>query len=137
MRQLNGQYINIVLEQTAPEATALGEAKKKYILENMNIDVREEFKERYADLILKHHYMISQHKHKLDRCKTMFYDIILRSNEPIYIKQFKIQDAHQKEVANHVKQWLSGSCNPLGTSTIQVSLWCLRNMEVSELCKTS
>ena len=106
MRQLNAQYVNTVLEQTAPEATALGEAKKKYILDNMNIDVPEEYKERYAELILKHHDVISQHKHDLGRCKTMLHDISLKSNEPIYVKQFKIPDAHQEEVANHVKQWL-------------------------------
>ena len=37
----------------------------------------------------------------------MLHDISLKSNEPIYIKQFKIPDAHQDKVANHVKQWLN------------------------------
>ena len=46
MRQFTVQYVNTVLEQTAPVATALGEAKNKYILDNMNVDVPEEYKER-------------------------------------------------------------------------------------------
>ena len=72
----------------------------------MNLDVPDEYRERYADLILKHHDVVSQHKHDLGKCKTMLHDIALKSNEPIYVKQFKIPDAHQEEVANHVKEWL-------------------------------
>ena len=36
----------------------------------------------------------------------MLHGISLKSNEPIYVKQFKILDAHQDEEANHVKQWV-------------------------------
>ena len=104
LRQIHAQYANMMLEKTAPEATALEEAKKKYILDNMNVDVPDQFKERYADLILEHLDVISQHKHDIGRCKTMLHDI--SRNEPIYIKQFMIPNAHQDEGANHVKQWL-------------------------------
>ena len=85
IRQLNPVYVNTVLEETAPAATALGEAKKRFILEKMNLDVPEEYRERYAELLLKHHDVISQHKHDLGRCKTMLHDICLKSNEPIYV----------------------------------------------------
>ena len=36
----------------------------------------------------------------------MLHDISLKSNEPIELKQFKNPNAHQDEVASHVKQWL-------------------------------
>jgi hypothetical protein len=69
----------------APEGTALGEAKKVFIWENMNVTVPDEYKNRYAELILKHHDVVSQNKHDLGRCETMLHDICLKSNEPIYV----------------------------------------------------
>jgi hypothetical protein len=105
VRQLNADYVNLVLEQTAPEATALGEAKKAFILENINVTVPDEYNDRYAELILKHHYVISRDKLNLGRCKTILHDICQKSKEPIYVKQFKSPRAHQEEVANQVKEW--------------------------------
>ncbi len=32
--------------------------------------------------------------------------IALKTQEPIYVKQFKIPDAHRKEVKRHVLEWL-------------------------------
>jgi hypothetical protein len=95
-----------VLKQTAPLATTLGEAKKALILENINVKDPDECKDRSAELILKNHDVISQNKHYLGRFKTILHNICLKSNEPIYSKQFKIHEAHQQEVANHVKEWL-------------------------------
>ncbi len=46
VRQLNVKYANWVLQQTASEATALGEANKVFILKNMNVTVPDEFKDR-------------------------------------------------------------------------------------------
>jgi hypothetical protein len=46
VRQLDADYVNLVLQQTAPEATALGEPKKVFILENMNVTVPDEYKDR-------------------------------------------------------------------------------------------
>jgi hypothetical protein len=105
--------MNSVLKQTALESTVLRESKKAIILENMNETVPEEYKDRYAELYLKHNDVISQNKHGIGRCTMMLHDICLKSNEPIYIKQFKISEAHQQEVANHVKECLKlGAVQP-------------------------
>jgi hypothetical protein len=34
------------------------------------------------------------------------HEILLKTQEPIYVKQFKIPDAHCKEVEKHVLEWL-------------------------------
>jgi hypothetical protein len=34
------------------------------------------------------------------------HEIALKTQEPIYVKQFKIPDAHRKEVEDHVLEWL-------------------------------
>ena len=34
------------------------------------------------------------------------HDISLKSQEPVYVKQFKIPDAHREQVEKHVTEWL-------------------------------
>ena len=38
----------------------------------------------------------------LGRTETLLQDIELRDQEPVYVKQFKIPDAHQQEVEQNV-----------------------------------
>jgi hypothetical protein len=57
-------------------------------------------------LLLKHHEAISQDKFDLGHTDTLMHEIALKSNEPIYVKQFKIPDAHRQEVEKHVLEWL-------------------------------
>ena len=41
------------------------------------------------------------------------HDIDLRSKEPVYVKQFKIPEAHWQEVKCHVTEWLKlGTVQP-------------------------
>ena len=34
------------------------------------------------------------------------HDISLKSEEPVYVKQFKIPDAHREQIEKHVTEWL-------------------------------
>ncbi len=34
------------------------------------------------------------------------HEIALKTQEPIYVKQFKIPDSHRQEVEKHVLEWL-------------------------------
>jgi hypothetical protein len=52
--------------------------KKVIIMENMNVTASDEYKDRYAKLILKHHDVISQNKHDPSRCKAILNDIYLK-----------------------------------------------------------
>jgi hypothetical protein len=52
------------IEQKAlPILTKITEEKKKYILDNTKLNVPEEFKQRYIDLLLKHHEVVSSSKY--------------------------------------------------------------------------
>ena len=42
----------------------------------------------------------------LRRTETLLHDIELRDQEPVYVKQFKIPDAHRQEVEQNVAEWL-------------------------------
>ena len=68
--------------------------------------VQEQFQAKYRNLLFKHHAAISQNKFDLGRTDTLMHKIALKTQEPIYVKQFKIPDAHRQEVEKHVLEWL-------------------------------
>ncbi len=53
-------------------------------------------------MLLKNHEAISQDKFNLGRTDTLMHEIALKTSEPVYVKQFKIPDAHRQEVEKHV-----------------------------------
>ena len=57
-------------------------------------------------MLLANHEAISEHKYDLGKTETLMHDISLKSEEPVYVKQFKIPDAHREQVERHVTEWL-------------------------------
>jgi transposase InsO family protein len=107
MKELNPDYVQAVAERVPTKQAPLGEAKKKFIEEKLNLaNVPAEFRQQYRQVILKHHEAISQHKFDLGRANTLMHEITLKTNEPIYVKQFKIPEAHREDVEKHVAEWL-------------------------------
>jgi hypothetical protein len=84
----------------------LSAKKKQFIIDNAKLQVPEQFQKQYINLLLKNHEAISQDKFDLGRTDTLIHEIVLKTAELIYIKQFKIPDAHRKEVKKHVLEWL-------------------------------
>ncbi len=112
--------------------------KLQYILEHATLNVPEEFKQKYLDLLLKHHEVISDNKYNLGKCSTAMHDIELKSETPIYVKQIKIQKDQQAASSDMWKSCWSSEWSgpPTASSTVQCSSW-LRRTEASELFKTS
>jgi hypothetical protein len=55
--------MTVNIKQTAlPTPTKITEEKKKYILDNAKLNVPEDFRQRYIDLLLKHHEVVSSNK---------------------------------------------------------------------------
>ena len=80
--------------------------KIKFIRENANVNVPDEYKEQYMKLLIEHHEVFSDTKYDLGRANTLMHDIELNDPSPAYVKQFKIPEAHQQEVEKHVLEWL-------------------------------
>jgi hypothetical protein len=68
--------------------------------------VPDEFKNEYLNVLFKNHEATSEHKYDLGQTETLMHDISLKSQEPVYVKQFKIPDAHREQVEKHVTEWL-------------------------------
>ncbi len=84
----------------------LTEQKRKFILDTVKLQVPELPHQQYPDVLLHNHEAFSQDKFDLGQTDTLMHEIALKTQEPIYVKQFKIPDAHRKEVEHHVLEWL-------------------------------
>jgi len=71
-----------------------------------NAKPRQKHQQQYLDVLLHHHEAISQDKFDLGRTDTLMHEIALKTQEPIYVKQFKIPDAQHTELERHVLEWL-------------------------------
>jgi len=107
-REINPAYLQAIAEQRAyarPRQTLT--AKMRHFIEsNVKLHVPEQFQQKYLNFLLKHHEAISQDKFNLGRTDTLMHEIALKTTKPIYVKQFKIPDAHRQEVQKHVLEWL-------------------------------
>jgi hypothetical protein len=60
------------------------------IAQRAHLNVPEEFKQKYIDILYKHQAAISVNKMDLGRAKNFTHKIHLKDNNPVYRKQFKI-----------------------------------------------
>ncbi len=107
-REINPAYLQSIADQraNARPRQILTAKKKQFIESTVKLNVPEQFRHKYLNLLLKHHEAISQDKFDLGRTDTLMHEIALKSDEPIYVKQFKIPDTHCQEVEKHVLEWL-------------------------------
>jgi hypothetical protein len=106
-REVNPAYLQAVAQQreaTRPWET-LSAKKKQFILQNVKLNVPEQYQQQYLKLLLQNHEAVSQDRFDLGRTDTLMDEIALKTEEPIDVKQFKIPDAHWKEVERHVLEW--------------------------------
>jgi putative transposase len=106
IRELNPGYINAVAAQNVPPKEKLTAEKIDFIDRILKQNVPSEFVDDYKKIILRHHDVISRDKFDLGRTNTLLHEISLKTDEPIYVKQFKIPEAHRAEVEKHVAEWL-------------------------------
>ena len=93
-REINPKYLSAVSAKR--QNKTLSKEKLKFIMDNVNLTVPDNVWQHYLGVILKNHVCISRHKFDLGRTETLLHEISLKTNEPIYVKQFCIPDAHHE-----------------------------------------
>ena len=86
--------------------TVLSKEKRQYLLDTAKIDAPGEEKQKYLDLVLEHHNVFSFGKHDLGRADILQHEIRLKNKDPIYVKQFRIPEAHTEHLIQQAKEWL-------------------------------
>ncbi len=76
------------------------------IEQKANLNVPDELKQRYIDILFEHQAAISISKMYLGRAKNFTHKIHLKDKNPVYRKQFKIPEAHQNFIEATLDEWL-------------------------------
>jgi hypothetical protein len=71
-----------------------------------NLNVPNEYKKRYMDILYKHQKVISANKYDLGLATHYKHKIHLKDNSPVYRKQFKIPEAHQQFIEQSLEERL-------------------------------
>jgi len=70
------------------------------------LEVPVEYKEKYQALLLKHRDVFSVEKSDLGYCDTILHKLFMKNQEPVYVKQFRIPEAHQSYLQDQIREWL-------------------------------
>jgi hypothetical protein len=98
-RELNPSNLQAVAHENNQKPSAkITSVKRQFIQKTVHLQVPEQFCKQYLKVILKNHKAVSENKFDLGHTVTLMHEIALKTDEPIYVKQFKIPDAHRQEV---------------------------------------
>jgi len=86
----------------------LDEKRKKKILEAANLGhLAPEMRDKYIQILYKHHLCISLDEFDLGKCKIGSHNIpTMKGTPPTYSKQFPLPYEHEKEVRRQILEWL-------------------------------
>ena len=86
----------------------LDEKRKRRILQSANLDhLPSDLKDKYIQVLYKHHLCISLDEFDLGRCNRGSHSIPTKKDHPpTYSKQFPLAYEHEKEVRRQILEWL-------------------------------
>ncbi len=64
------------------------------------------YMEDYRVLLAKHRHIFSMNKNEIGFCSTFLHKLFIKTDKPVYVKQFKIPEAHHQYLQDQVKEWL-------------------------------
>jgi hypothetical protein len=70
------------------------------------LEVPAKFEDDYRRLLAKHRQIFSLSKNDIGYCDTILHKLFMKTEEPVYVKQFKIPEAHQHYLQDQVREWL-------------------------------
>jgi hypothetical protein len=80
---------------------------RKFLTQNADLSkVPPVFRPKYLELLCKHHMAFSLSSADLGRSDLVMHEINVKTEEPIYVKQFKVPDAHRHYLEDQIKEWL-------------------------------
>ena len=106
---IDSEVINAVAETQATQyaSPVLTTTVKNFIVENADLSkVPLSFQTRYLNLLIKHHLAFSLSATDLGRSDLVMHEITLKTEEPVFVKQFKVPDAHRHYLEDQIKEWL-------------------------------
>jgi hypothetical protein len=108
------------------------------IARRCNLQVPDEYRERYIDILFKHQDAISLDKYDLGLAKNYKHKIHLKNEDLVYRKQFKIPEAHHQFIENTLEEWLKLGVVRRSDLLYNSTIFCVpkKQGKDSGLCKT-
>ena len=94
------------ISKVSPRPAPLLDKDKKFIFENLNITVPDSEIDAYKLLIEKNHDIFSKGDLDIGLGNNFNHRIHMRTNEPVYVPQFRIADAYREGLHSQIKDWL-------------------------------
>jgi hypothetical protein len=98
---------------------------KEEIAAKANLNVPNEFKDKYVNILYKHQKAISANKYDLGLASNYNHKIHLKDNSPVYRKQFKIPEAHQEFIEQSLEEWLKLGVVKCANSLYNSPIFCV------------
>jgi hypothetical protein len=76
------------------------------IQNRVNLNVPQQFKQAYLNLLFKYKHVISNSKTDLGRSKNYHHRIHLKDQKPVYQPQFPLKPDHQAFIEGSLEEWL-------------------------------
>jgi hypothetical protein len=70
------------------------------------LEVPTKYKDDYRRLLAKHRTIFSLDKNEISYCSNFLHKLFMKMEEPVYVKQFKIPEAHHQYLQDQVREWL-------------------------------
>jgi hypothetical protein len=70
------------------------------------LKVPTKYEDDYQQLLAKHRHIFSLDKNEIGYCSTFLHKLFMKTEEPVYVKQFKIPEAHHQYLQDQVREWL-------------------------------
>ena len=106
MEFMDPSRINAIVEKNKEKQVPMTPEIERFIKENAKINVPSSYVDRYMQVLKKHHAVFSRDKTDLGRSDLIQHEIHLKSEDPIYVKQFKMPDVHRDYLEEQVQEWL-------------------------------
>ncbi len=98
---------------------------KDEIATNSHLNMPNEYKEKYIDILYKHLKAIIVKKYDLGLATNFKHKINIVDNNPVYRKQFKIPEADQNFIEQSLEEWLKLGVIKCSNTLCNLPIFCI------------
>ena len=109
IRPMDGKKIVEQINARKPDNVLpkpLSPVEQKEFLSKLNLNVPEDERKLYEQVILANHDVFSKTKDDLGRANNFKHKIFTKTDEPVFQKQYPIPEMHREYLEKQVQEWL-------------------------------
>lgn len=112
-------------QPSAAPATALNVKDRQALIDKLHIEAPAEWRQRYIDLIMRYHDVVSKDKYDLGHASVIKHSIRMRDKEPVHVKQFRTPLYHEDFIYDYVDELLKRGAIEVSRSPYNSPIFCV------------